>query len=101
MSLNDYQNKVDEIMKQALKNLGLLKKTADYRKYFPHAISHGLGIDVHDSLGGFDTFQPGMVLTVEPGIYIDEEGIGVRIEDDILVTQKGHKNLSAALPTSL
>ena len=101
LSFNDYHNKVDEIMKQALKNLGLLKKEADYRKYFPHAISHGLGIDVHDSLGGFEAFQSGMVLTVEPGIYIAEEGIGVRIEDDILVTENGHRNLSAGLPISL
>ncbi|MFZ1301364.1 MAG: aminopeptidase P N-terminal domain-containing protein [Candidatus Microsaccharimonas sp.] len=99
--LKDYQEAVDVIMKQALKNLGLLKKPSDYRRYFPHAISHGLGIDVHDSLGGYDSFQPGMVLTVEPGIYIPEESIGVRIEDDILVTDDGHRNLSAALPTSL
>jgi Xaa-Pro aminopeptidase len=101
LSFEDYHNQVDEIMKQALKNLELLKKETDYRKYFPHAISHGLGIDVHDSLGGFEVFQPGMVLTVEPGIYIPEEGIGVRIEDDILVTENGHRNLSAALSTSL
>jgi Xaa-Pro aminopeptidase len=100
-SIEDYIAKVDDIMKRALQNLGLLKTPDDYRKYFPHAISHGLGIDVHDSLGGFEAFQPGMVLTVEPGIYIPEEGIGVRIEDDILVTKVGNRNLSAALPTSL
>lgn len=97
----DYQLASDEIMEQALKSLGLLNKPADYRKYFPHAVSHGLGIDVHDSLGGYETFRPGMVITVEPGIYIPEESIGVRIEDDILVTDTGHRNLSAALPTSL
>ena len=100
-SVKDYTASVDEIMKQALTNLNLLNTPDDYRRYFPHAVSHGLGIDVHDSLGGFDTFQPGMVLTVEPGIYIPEEGIGVRIEDDILVTKEGNRNLSAALPTSL
>jgi len=100
-SIVGYHTKVDEIMKQALKNLHLLKAPTDYRRYFPHAISHGLGIDVHDSLGGFEAFHPGMVLTVEPGIYIEEEGIGVRIEDDILVTKDGNVNLSAALPTSL
>jgi len=101
LSFTDYHKKVDVIMKQAIQNLGLLKKPSDYRKYFPHAVSHGLGLDVHDSLGGYDTFQVGMVLTVEPGIYILEEGIGVRIEDDILVTASGNENLSAALPTSL
>lgn len=99
--LMDYQKQSDEIMKQALSGLGLLKKQSDYRKYFPHAVSHGLGLDVHESLGGYKEFKPGMVLTVEPGIYIPEEGIGVRIEDDILVTETGNKNLSAALPTGL
>ena len=100
-AFKEYSEAVDTIMKKALKNLGLLKTAEDYRKYFPHAISHGLGIDVHDSLGGFDAFQAGMVLTVEPGIYIPEEGIGVRIEDDILVTEMGNENLSSALSTSL
>jgi Xaa-Pro aminopeptidase len=101
LSVVEYQEKVDEIMKQKLTDLGLLKKPQDYRKYFPHAISHGLGIDVHDALGRPEKFEEGMVLTVEPGIYIPEEGIGVRIEDDILITRSGHENLSAALPTSL
>lgn len=99
--LKDYIAKVDALMIEALKSVGLYEEPNDYRKYFPHAISHGLGIDVHESLGGYGEFKPGMVLTVEPGIYIPEEGIGVRIEDDILVTETGNKNLSGALPTSL
>ena len=101
LSIEVYSKKVDEIMKAALAELGLMKSDADYRKYFPHAISHGLGIDVHDSLGRPSEFLEGMVLTVEPGIYIPEEGIGVRIEDDILITATGAENLSAALPTAL
>lgn len=104
VSFQFYQEEVDRIMKTALHQVGLLYSFDDektYRKYFPHAISHGLGIDVHESLGGFDAFQPGMALTVEPGIYIPEEGIGVRIEDDILVTDDGNRNLSDTLPTSL
>jgi len=101
VTFKDYQDGTDTIMKEALRSLGLLNTPADYRKYFPHAISHGLGIDVHESLGGYKEFQPGMVLTVEPGIYIPEEGIGVRIEDDILVTEAGNENLSAALSTDL
>jgi len=99
--VKEYFDKVDRIMLVALNSLGLLKEKNDYRKYFPHSISHGLGIDVHDSLGGPETFQPGMVLTVEPGIYIPEEKIGVRIEDDILITETGHENLSQRLSTSL
>jgi Xaa-Pro aminopeptidase len=88
-------------MKTALDKLGLLKTENDYRTYFPHAISHGLGVDVHESLGRPTHFLENMVLTVEPGIYIPEEGIGVRIEDDILINSTGRQNLSAALPTRL
>lgn len=99
----DYLEKVDDIMKRQLISLGLIKDMDDkkYRMYFPHAISHGLGVDVHDSLGRTAEFIPGMVLTVEPGIYIEKEGIGVRIEDDILVTEKGNRNLSVALSDEL
>lgn len=104
LSIEQYQREVDAIMTESLMSLGLMTGPNDeksYRKYFPHAISHGLGVDVHDSLGGPRFLQPGMVLTVEPGIYIPEEGIGVRIEDDILITGAGHTNLSAGLSTDL
>ena len=104
LSFTDYHYRVDEIMKNALIGLGLIESEADesgYRKYFPHAIGHGLGVDVHDSLGHFPELLPGMVLTVEPGIYIPEEGIGVMVEDNILITENGHTNLSAALPTAM
>lgn len=95
----DYQAAVDRIMKQAVEGLGL--RVAKYRDYFPHAIGHGLGLEVHDPISGYTELRPGMVLTVEPGIYIKEEGLGVRIEDDILVTESGQRNLSANLSTAL
>lgn len=103
LTLIEYQNFVDRTMKQALIELKILTDFNDekYRSYFPHSISHGLGIDVHDALGHPKTLQPGMILTVEPGIYIKDEGIGVRIEDDILLTESGHKNLSAKLSTQI
>lgn len=100
-SVRQYLESADEIMKQALLSLGLMDTSAAFRRYFPHAVSHGLGVDVHDSLGAPDVFMPGMVLTVEPGIYIPEEAIGVRIEDDILVTDTGNRNLSDRLSTDL
>jgi Xaa-Pro aminopeptidase len=101
LSFAAYLSEVDQIMKQSLDSIGLLKTDSDYHRYFPHAISHGLGLDVHESLGGHEALKPGMILTVEPGIYIPEEKIGVRIEDDILITEDGHRNLSGALPTGL
>lgn len=104
LPVEEYQADVDTIMKKALVELKLMKDESDednYRRYFPHAVGHGLGIDVHDALGRPRTFQAGMVLTVEPGIYIPEEGIGVRIEDDILITETGYRNLSTKLSTNL
>jgi len=101
LALGEYLRQVDEIMQEALRSLDLLQSIDDYRRYFPHAISHGLGVDVHDSLGRPYELQSGMVLTVEPGIYIPDEGIGVRIEDDILITDTGSRNLSQKLSTEL
>lgn len=103
MELSEYQKQVDSIMSKALIDLKLIidKDDEKYRTYFPHSISHGLGVDVHDSLGQPNVLLPGMVLTVEPGIYVPEEGIGVRIEDDILITEESHKNLSVKLSTNL
>lgn len=104
LSVEQYQRDVDRVMVDALMKLGLMSNRDDkenYHKYFPHAISHGLGVDVHDSLGSPQYLQTGMVLTVEPGIYIPEEGIGVRIEDDILITASGNVNLSHRLSTDL
>lgn len=104
LSTKRYIELTDDIMKHALLSLGLMKKindTDNYRKYFPHAISHGLGLEVHESLGGFTEFMPGMVVTVEPGIYISEENIGVRIEHDIVITENGNENLTLDLSTDL
>ncbi len=99
LRFDDYQKSVDDIMTEAVEKLGFA--ASDLHTYFPHAIGHGLGVDVHDTLAGYDTMEPGMVLTVEPGLYIPEEGIGVRIEDDILITESGHRNLSKHLSTEL
>lgn len=68
------------------------------RKYYPHSTSHFLGLDVHDVGSREEILAPGMVLTCEPGIYIPEEGIGIRLEDDILITEDGCENLSKSIP---
>jgi Xaa-Pro aminopeptidase len=67
-------------------------------KYFTHTLGHHVGLDVHDPGDPGTPLEPGMVITIEPGIYIPEENIGVRIEDTLLVTADGAKNLSEALP---
>ena len=69
-----------------------------YKTYFPHGTSHHLGLDVHDYGDRFRPFEPGMVFTCEPGIYLREEGIGVRIENDILVTAGDPEDLMADIP---
>ena len=103
LSVEEYNRGVENIMNEVLDKLGLNNSTGEslLRRYFPHAISHGLGIDPHDSLGGAKYFKSGMVITVEPGIYIPEENIGVRIEDNILVTDTGKSNLSGGLSTGV
>ncbi len=71
-------------------------------KYFIHGLSHWIGMDVHDVGGGAGvTLAPGMVFTIEPGIYIPEEALGVRIEDDVLVTAAGHELLSKGAPRTV
>ncbi|MGD0910055.1 MAG: Xaa-Pro peptidase family protein [Candidatus Acidiferrales bacterium] len=67
-------------------------------RYFIHGLSHHLGLNVHDPSGPYRPLEAGMVITVEPGIYIPEENIGVRIEDDVLITPTGYKLLTARLP---
>jgi Xaa-Pro aminopeptidase len=69
-----------------------------YGKFFTHKIGHSVGIDVHDPPMPPATLEPGMVITIEPGIYMPEEKIGIRIEDVVLVTAKGARVLSSALP---
>lgn len=89
--LNDFAK---NILIEGAKELGLIKEDTEIGKYYYHSIGHFLGLDVHD-VGQYDqVLQEGMVITIEPGLYIKEEGIGVRIEDDILVTKDGYKNLS-------
>ncbi|GCD11201.1 aminopeptidase P family protein [Clostridium tagluense] len=74
--------------------LGLIKEASELPKYYFHGVSHYLGMDTHD-VGNRDIeLKPGMVLTNEPGLYIEEENIGIRIEDDLLITEDGCENLS-------
>jgi Xaa-Pro aminopeptidase len=98
-----YEQQVREFMGEKLRELGLIKtiERDTVREFYPHATSHFLGLNAHD-VGQYDLpLEPGIVLTVEPGIYIHEETIGVRIEDDVLITEDGNRILSDALPRGL
>jgi Xaa-Pro aminopeptidase len=85
------------VLAEGLKELGLIEKDEEVAKYYYHGVSHLLGLDTHD-VGAFRAegtlLEPGMVVTVEPGLYIDEWDIGIRIEDDVLVTGDGYEVLS-------
>lgn len=105
----DAPNKAtQEVVAAGLQKLGIIKKKEDFRKYYPHGASHYLGLDVHDR-GGYGLLQAGNVITVEPGIYIPAGSpcdprwwnIGVRIEDDALITAIGYENLSAEAPRTV
>ncbi len=103
----EYHENVGKLMEKELLDLELIDLTdiknenpewPAYKKYFMHGTSHHIGLDVHDVASIYKAFEPGMVFTVEPGIYIPEENIGCRLEDDIVITQEGHINLMKNIP---
>ncbi|MBC6990650.1 aminopeptidase P N-terminal domain-containing protein [Hymenobacter sp. BT491] len=106
-NIEDYHAAVGRTMEQELIKLDLLTesdvKNQDpsaplYKKYFMHGTSHYLGLDVHDVGAKYRVFEPGMVYTCEPGIYIREEGLGIRLENDILITRSQPEDLMKNIP---
>jgi len=93
-TLEELNDIAKEILFEGCKKLGLLEKKEELSNYYYHSVSHFLGLDVHDLGNKKITLKKGMLITVEPGLYIEEEGIGIRIEDDILITENKAKNLS-------
>ncbi len=111
--IRDYQKQVAELVGGELVDLGLLnaktlvaennradlkEEEKSYRKYFMHGVSHSLGLDVHDVTPIDPVFQENMVVTVEPGIYIREENLGLRLENNIVVRESGNIDLMANIP---
>ena len=108
--INEINETTHQLMEQEMIRLGLFteedvknqnpEKPLE-RNYLMHGMSHHIGLDVHDSIDKFKPFAPGMILTCEPGIYIREEGIGIRIENDLLITENSPINLFEGLPTEI
>lgn len=106
-TLEEYHREVGKVMESELLSLGLIsrddveKQSKDkpaYKKYFMHGTSHHLGLDVHDLMHRYEPFRAGMVFTCEPGIYIPEENLGIRLENDILITDNGPVDLFKNIP---
>lgn len=108
--INEINETTHRLMEQEMIQLGLF--TAEEvrrqdpnapleRKYLMHGMSHHIGLDVHDSVDKFKPFEPGMILTCEPGLYIRQEGIGIRIENDLLITEGEPINLFEGLPVEV
>jgi len=102
-----YHKEVGKIMESELLGLGLIDKTdiknqdpdkPAYKKYFMHGTSHHLGLDVHDVGSHFRKFEENMLFTVEPGIYIREENLGIRLENDVVIKKDGIHDLMASIP---
>jgi Xaa-Pro aminopeptidase len=107
ITIQAYHKEIGLIMQAELLSLGLInqsdiesetKDTPAYKKYFMHGTSHHLGLDVHDVGTMYDPIQAGMVFTVEPGIYIPEEGIGIRLETNIVIQESGYLDLMRHIP---
>jgi Xaa-Pro aminopeptidase len=110
ITILDYTEKVGEEATIIFQKIGLLKKSdvrnedpenRAYRKYLDHGISHLLGLDVHDLGTRTEPVKAGMVFTIEPGIYIEEEGMGVRIENNFWITRNGNRDLMKNIPITV
>lgn len=106
-TIDELNKEVGKIMESELLGLGLISRSdidkqpedkPAYKKYFMHGTSHHLGLDVHDLMGRYEPFRAGMIFTCEPGIYILEENLGVRLENDILITDNGPVDLFKNIP---
>ena len=101
----DVTKVTQEVVTKGLMDLGIISEASEFRRYYPHGAAHHIGLDVHD-LSNYGPLPENSIITVEPGIYIPKDspcdpkwwGIGIRIEDDILITKDGPVNLSAGAP---
>lgn len=100
VSMREVSTKVRDILGEGLLKLGVIKDKSETFKYSLHGPTHPIGLQVHD-VGSTAVLEPGMVITIEPGLYFPDEGLGVRIEDDVLITTSGHEVITASAPKSI
>lgn len=110
ITINKLNKKVAQLIENELIKLKLItKKEIEkqsqeeplYTKYFMHGVSHFIGLDVHDVGSKDEVFKPGMILSCEPAIYILEESLGIRLENDILITKDGQIDLTESIPIEI
>ena len=102
LTTRDLNQMVIDYYETRLDDLGLRKDGKTVRDYYYHGVSHQLGLDTHDICTERErTLKPGMVITVEPGLYIEDESIGIRIENDVMITEDGCVDLSIAIPRTI
>ena len=101
LSLKDLNDVCKSVLAEKLIGLGMINDTDSLDRYYMHSVSHHLGIDTHDTALEGVLLAPGMVITDEPGLYIDEEETGVRIEDDLLITEDGCICLTEEIPKTI
>lgn len=108
VTLNDFNMEVKKMMKSALVDIKLIDKNLDEKeqmqlthKYYPHGTSHFMGIDVHDIGNRYEPIKENMCFTIEPGIYIPKENLGIRIENDIIVKKGGNIDLMKNIPITI
>jgi Xaa-Pro aminopeptidase len=105
----DIETKAFDMIAAGLQELGIIKEKKEAKIFMPHGVSHNMGLDVHD-ISTRNPIREGQILTIEPGIYIPQSskgvpekylGIGIRIEDDVLITKSGNNVLSKEIPKSI
>jgi Xaa-Pro aminopeptidase len=106
-TIDDLKKETQSLIGKELIKLGLCSafdlknEPKTILKYFPHGVSHHLGLDVHDVGDRKRPLEEGMLLTLEPGIYIQEENLGIRLENDILITKNGNEDLMKDIPLEI
>jgi Xaa-Pro aminopeptidase len=100
IAFEEINKKIDEILSDDMVQVGLIKDKKDFKKYYYHGLGHHIGL-INLPGGEIDSLEPGMVITIEPGIYIREEALGIRIEDDVLVTEDSYEVLSKSVPKKI